>query len=149
MEKIQPIVAQTNQRYIVETITMTTVTEHRIIHEATDITSSSSSSLTSNTTSGNTTTSSVAPTGVPAAASKLGQSLNSSSDASAAEKLKIDVPNPTKLSTAQAISGILKGGKLWKSEQQHQQQQLHHQMQHQPQQTVQQVQVRFSRLKVN
>lgn len=142
MEKIQPIVAQTNQRYIVETITMTTVTEHRIIHEATDITSSSSSSLTSNATSGNTTNSSVTPAGVPAAASKLGQSLNSSSDASAAEKLKIDVPNPAKLSTAQAISGILKGGKLWKSEQQHQQQQQQHQqMQHQPQQTVQQVQV--------
>lgn len=96
--------AHENQRYVVETITMTTVTERRIVREATD---------------------------ADACAAQPSQPIESTMMEPKQQDDSIPQPNPERttylntlpeglqnsLHTAAQISGILKGGKLWKSEQ--------------------------------
>ncbi|XP_053691183.1 uncharacterized protein LOC128739710 [Sabethes cyaneus] len=145
------------QRYIVETITMTTVTERRIIQKTqTDTeppppppptTTAAASIAIVTVTSSNETGS----TAVPASAAHTGSSnsLSNNNDlramqqksataktgpadqSSALANNHYELGKHKPLSTAQAISGILKGGKLWKNEQQQQQQQQHQQQQQQ------------------
>ncbi|XP_055548546.1 uncharacterized protein LOC129732077 isoform X2 [Wyeomyia smithii] len=151
------------QRYIVETITMTTVTERRIIQKTqtdtepspppTATTAAASIAIVTVTSSNET-----GSTAVPAAAALTGSSNNHSSSSgnnnndlramqqkqlqqkqqqsgvgppadqsSALVNNHYELGKHKPLSTAQAISGILKGGKLWKNEQQQQQQQQQHQ----------------------
>ncbi|GAB0092307.1 hypothetical protein DMENIID0001_072970 [Sergentomyia squamirostris] len=85
-EKVQPL---ENQRYVVETITMTTVTERRIVRQANETVPSGSH----DGVAGNQQTAATVGGGVAAADSA------------------------DRLNDPSLISGILKGGKLWKSEQ--------------------------------
>lgn len=111
-----------SQRYVVETITMTTVTERRVLHEETNTTNSII----------------IAPTAAAAAApSSLPppSSSSSSSSTTASDKTDDIVPKTTTTagneprttylnsdislkptSISAQITGILKGGKLWKNE---------------------------------
>jgi hypothetical protein len=96
-----------NQAYVVETITMTTVTEHRIIHTAEDANAD------------------LPPPKPPKAvtlqppALPEGRSIYASSQS--VENMKNDlnatvIPKFNVNGTAQAITGILKGGKLRKTD---------------------------------
>lgn len=102
-------VQKTNQRYVVETITMTTttVTERRIVREATeDLTNP--------------------PTGLvvvdnddlvpPALPAKPGQVQTAAANIDIAENEKPPPIPPKESSPTTQISGILKGGKLWKQD---------------------------------
>ncbi|XP_021705172.1 uncharacterized protein LOC5567265 isoform X3 [Aedes aegypti] len=159
--------AQTQQRYIVETITMTTVTERRIIQKTqTDSEPPPVTTTIIAVTSGNETGSTAVP---PSSATAVNasdlrslqqkqlqqQQKPGSGDATSAQQQQqpnainshYEIGKHKPLSTAQAISGILKGGKLWKNEHQqqtqHQLQQQHQQpksLQQQQQQSAQQTQ---------
>uniref|UniRef100_A0A182JME2 Uncharacterized protein n=1 Tax=Anopheles atroparvus TaxID=41427 RepID=A0A182JME2_ANOAO len=181
--------AQNPQRYIVETITMTTVTERRLMQKPVPGSSSGSPVPTSRTTASPSASSTIPPivpagneggsTAVPVAGGvtaaglssagatqdyrllqqqqqkqlRAGQSMEgnasqlqtaaTSTTAAAAAASGTGLYETVKhkpLSTAQAISGILKGGKLWKNEQQHHQHQQQHPQQHQQQHQQQQQQ---------
>lgn len=116
-----------SQRYVVETITMTTVTERRVVREATTDT------LTTLNTNANTKSVPAAPslTETPALANAQPMAPNTKTTAAPDDgHAPISHPGidrsaylnstaaklPANLSTAAQISGILKGGKLWKSE---------------------------------
>lgn len=115
MEKIRSAAHQ-NQSYVVETITMTTVTERRIIREREAIENRTSGgqstvggvkgcSETEKTVEDNESNGGIKSTIVTAVLQPLierGTYLSNSSDG--------------KLTTSAQIAGILKGGKLWKSE---------------------------------
>lgn len=82
-------------RYVVETITMTTVTERRIVREANENVPSGSH--------GN--VGAIPATGAHQVAATAGGVAGSAADAG------------ERTNDSTSISGILKGGKLWKSEQ--------------------------------
>lgn len=116
------------QRYVVETITMTTVTERRVVHEETNTTNSiviaptaaaAAAALSSDTDT-------EAPTHAnDAGADKLHSTTDSGISSGSNSSLRGTYPNSsvsehslTKPNSISAqITGILKGGKLWKSEQ--------------------------------
>lgn len=110
-----------SQRYVVETITMTTVTERRVVREATTDT------LTTTNTNVNTKSVPAAPSIAEAQPPTQTPTLNpkpAPDETPAPAHQGIDrsaylnsaTKPTTNLSTAAQISGILKGGKLWKSE---------------------------------
>lgn len=117
MEKIRSAAHQ-NQSFVVETITMTTVTERRIIREREAVenrTTGAPSTVSVNKVSGETETEktvedneinggikSTIVTAILQPSIERSTYLNNSSDG--------------KLTTSAQIAGILKGGKLWKSE---------------------------------
>lgn len=114
MEKIRSAAHQ-NQSYVVETITMTTVTERRIIRER--------EAIENRTASGQTTT-------VNKACSETEKTVeDNESNGGVKSTLVTAILQPSierstylsnssdgKLTTSAQIAGILKGGKLWKSE---------------------------------
>ncbi len=115
MEKIRSAAHQ-NQSYVVETITMTTVTERRIIREREAIenrTTNAQSAVSGNKVIGETEKTvednesnggikSTLVTAILQPSIERSTYLTNSSDG--------------KLTTSAQIAGILKGGKLWKSE---------------------------------
>lgn len=108
MEKLRS--ARENQRYVVETITMTTVTERRVVREASDSTSNVAAIVASLQPQISAVASVPPATIVPETESAVetpSQDDNGS--------LQSDDKEYSNLNTA--LSGILKGGKLWKSEQ--------------------------------
>lgn len=108
MEKLRS--ARENQRYVVETITMTTVTERRVVREASDSTSSVAAIVAALQPQNAAVASVPAPTIVPETESVV--ETPSQDDTGS---LQSDDKEYSNLNTA--LSGILKGGKLWKSEQ--------------------------------
>lgn len=121
MEKIRSAAHQ-NQSFVVETITMTTVTERRIIREREAI---ENRSTTTTTTSGPT-----AAVSVNKACSETEKTVeDNESNGGVKSTLVTAILQPSierstylsnssdgKLTTSAQIAGILKGGKLWKSE---------------------------------
>lgn len=122
--KVKPL---NQQRYVVETITMTTVTERRVVHEETNTTNSiviaptaaAAAALSSDTDT-------EAPTlASDAGADKSHSTTDSGVSSGSNSSLRDTYPNSgasehslTKPNSISAqITGILKGGKLWKSEQ--------------------------------
>lgn len=106
-EKLIPI--QKNQRFFVETITMTTVTERRIVREATeDVTG---------TGGGAGAAGALDPTMVPPALPAKPNSMTATGSGNS-ENFDEEKPPPIppKESSPTQISGILKGGKLWKQD---------------------------------
>lgn len=94
MQKVRPY---ENQRYVVETITMTTVTERRIVRQANENVPSGSHGSVG---------------GIPTTG------IHQAATAAAAAGVAGNAADPgDRLNDATSISGILKGGKLWKSEQ--------------------------------
>lgn len=91
-----------SQRYVVETITMTTVTERRVLHEETNTTNSII----------------IAPTAAPVQTTDKSDDVQKATITAGNEKstyLNSDISlKPTSISAQ--ITGILKGGKLWKNE---------------------------------
>lgn len=93
-----------SQRYVVETITMTTVTERRVLHEETNTTNSIIIAPTAAAT--------VATTDKPDDAQKT---TITAGNEPRSTYLNSDISlKPTSISAQ--ITGILKGGKLWKNE---------------------------------
>lgn len=109
--KVRSSSKQSNQRYVVETITMTTVTERRIVTDTANATAPSG------------------PPPVPVKTSSLRKTASNSSNEPETTSASENHSTSTYLnSTASSdssggnsissqISGILKGGKLWKNEQ--------------------------------
>lgn len=94
-----------SQRYMVETITMTTVTERRLLHEET--TNTTNSIIIAPTAAAP-----VAATDKPDDAQKI---TITAGNESRSTYLNSDISlKPTSISAQ--ITGILKGGKLWKNE---------------------------------
>lgn len=92
-----------NQRYVLETITMTTVTERRVVHEETNTTNSII----------------IAPTAAPVQTTDKSDDVQKTTITAGNEPrntyLNSDISlKPTSISAQ--ITGILKGGKLWKNE---------------------------------
>lgn len=117
MEKIRSAAHQ-NKSYVVETITMTTVTERRIIRER--------EAIENRTTSGQ---SAVSSGNKGSAETEKTVEDNESSNGGIKSTIVTAVLQPSierstylsnssdgKLTTSAQIAGILKGGKLWKSE---------------------------------
>lgn len=96
-----------SQRYVVETITMTTVTERRVLTEETNTTNSIIIASTAPTTATVQTTEKTAD-GIQKSTITAGNEPRST-------YLNSDISlKPTSISAQ--ITGILKGGKLWKNE---------------------------------
>lgn len=90
-----------SQRYVVETITMTTVTERRVLTEETNTTNSII----------------IAPTAATATETKTDDAQKSTAGTNEPHStyLNSDISlKPTSISAQ--ITGILKGGKLWKND---------------------------------
>lgn len=113
------------KRYVVETITMTTVTERRIVHEETNTTNSiiastagsganATSAMASHASSDKThdTSGSINDTTNSNSNNSSSNSHSTYLTSSCAKDISLK-PN----SISAQITGILKGGKLWKSEQ--------------------------------
>lgn len=115
MEKIRSAAHQ-NQSYVVETITMTTVTERRIIREREAIENRTTSGQ--STVSGNKATSEIEKT-VEDNESNGGVKstlVTAILQPSIERSTYLSNSSDGKLTTSAQIAGILKGGKLWKSE---------------------------------
>lgn len=92
-----------SQRFVVETITMTTVTERRVLHEETNTTNSIIIAPTAAT---------IQTTDKP---DDVQKSTITAGNESRSTYLNSDISlKPTSISAQ--ITGILKGGKLWKNE---------------------------------
>lgn len=103
IEKSRPSKNPISQRYVVETITMTTVTERRVLHEETNTTNSII----------------IAPTAAPVQTTDKSDDVQKTTITAGNEPrntyLNSDISlKPTSISAQ--ITGILKGGKLWKNE---------------------------------
>lgn len=108
MEKLRS--ARENQRYVVETITMTTVTERRVVREASDSTSSVAA-IVASLQPQISAVASVPPAAIVPEPECAVETPSQDDNGS----LQSDDKEYSNLNTA--LSGILKGGKLWKSEQ--------------------------------
>lgn len=108
MEKLRS--ARENQRYVVETITMTTVTERRVVREASDNTSSVAA-IVASLQPQISAVAAVQPTTIVSETESVVETPSHDDNGS----LQSDDKEYSNLNTA--LSGILKGGKLWKSEQ--------------------------------
>lgn len=105
-------VQKTNQRYVVETITMTTttVTERRIVREATE------DHLTIPPAAGlNDDEEDLVPPALPAKPATMQQSGINNDNVGENPEKPPPIP-PKESSPTTQISGILKGGKLWKQD---------------------------------
>lgn len=109
---------------MVETITMTTITERQVVHEQTNATNSiviEPTAINPDKLDDTTTTTTTAPPALPPKTSGISSnSMATTLTAPAADNrstyLNSDISlKPTSISAQ--ITGILKGGKLWKSEQ--------------------------------
>lgn len=121
------------KRYVVETITMTTVTERRIVHEETNTTNSiiestagsganATAMMASNASIDKThdTSASIIDTNTSSSMIDTTSTNNNSSSSSHSTYLTNSNAKDISLkpnSISAQITGILKGGKLWKSEQ--------------------------------
>lgn len=122
MEKLRTA-QQQNQRYVVETITMTTVTERRIVREAATIGSTDSGHNSSTTTEPNkpdTVTESTTP--IASVDEPPGHQLQHQSSVTSIDAQPLPIERSTYLTAmdgklSSQIAGILKGGKMWKNEQ--------------------------------
>lgn len=106
MEKLRS--ARENQRYVVETITMTTVTERRVVREASENTSNVAA-IVASLQPQITAVAPVPPTTIVPETESVVETPSQDDTGS--------LQSDDKEYSNTALSGILKGGKLWKSEQ--------------------------------
>lgn len=125
MEKLRLSAQQQhNQRYVVETITMTTVTERRIVREAAAATTAPSVSTGTGTENakldaivGNDTSSGMASSTSDHQLSAVHQPNITSTDGQSQQNERGPYLNAIDGKLSSQIAGILKGGKMWKNEQ--------------------------------
>lgn len=106
-----------SRRYVVETITMTTVTERRVLHEETNATNSINIASTAIApTPATTAVPTSQPTNKTASADPPKVTITNTNDnENRGTYLNSDISlKPTSISAQ--ITGILKGGKLWKND---------------------------------